>query len=151
MLSKNKFSSIKLLSPCFLSGLMILGLTNPAFANSVEQTAITDSQVEGDANNVIQIPNQNNLQNHNDNDIELSTITPLVSPPNTENDLGFNLSVGVNDSEATVYLGVIFQPGRTDAHQTRMQYLEKQNEFLEVQTQLAEAKLMELQSQLEKE
>lgn len=142
---------MKLLSRCFLSALMILGLTNPAFASSVEQTAKTDSQVEGDANNVIQIPNQNNVQNSNDNDIELSTITPLVSPPNTENDLGFNLSVGVNRSETTVYLGVIFQPGRTDAHQTRMQYLEQQIELLEVQTQLAEAKLMRLQSQLTKE
>ena len=75
----------------------------------------------------------------------------MVSPPNTENNFGFNLSVGVNQSKATVYLGVIFQPGRTNAHQTRMQYLEKQIEFLEVQTQVAEAKLIQLQRKTSKE
>ena len=42
---------------------MIFDLINLTFARSVEQTAKTDSQVEGDANNIIQISNQNGEYN----------------------------------------------------------------------------------------
>ena len=142
---------MKLLIHCFsfIIAAVVLPscLTNSALAQSTEQTARSDSLVEGDSNNVIQILNQNNIQNNNDNEIELRAITPLVSPPNTENDFGFNLSVGVNQSETTAYVGVIFQPGRTDAHQTRMQHLQGQIELLKTQTQVAEAKLILLQRQ----
>jgi hypothetical protein len=111
-----------------------------------EQSTTSNSSVSGDLNNVIQIPNQNNAQNFNSNEIDFSYIAPLVAPPNTENDFGFNLSIGVDSSQATVYMGVIFQPGRTEAHQTRIKYLERQIELLEIQAKIAEAKLQLLKS-----
>ncbi|AFZ38280.1 hypothetical protein Sta7437_4847 (plasmid) [Stanieria cyanosphaera PCC 7437] len=113
----------------------------PLLAQSTEQSTTNNSQVSGDSNNVIQIPNQNNAQNHNNNEIDLSYLVPLVAPPNTENDFGFNLSVGVDSSQTTVYMGIVFQPGRTETHQTRIKHLERQIKLLEIQAQIAEAKL----------
>lgn len=139
----------------FLSTLFILSgtLVTPAIAQNATQDARTNSQVEGDANNVIQIPNQNNNQNNsqsnnsNEVDIDVTRIAPLVSPPNTENDLGFNFSVGVNGSETTFYMGLIYQPGRSTAHQKRIEHLNQQIKMLEVQTELAELKLKSLQGE----
>ena len=156
MLSKgiNKFLSMKSSIRClylFAIFIVLSGcLARSAMAQSTEQIAETDSQVEGDLNNVIQIPNQNNIQNNNHNAIELSNIAPLVSPPNTENDFGFNLSIGVNQSETTAYVGVIFQPGRTKAHQLRVQRLEQQIELLETQTQIADKKLKLIERRVSK-
>ena len=118
-------------------------------AQSVSQNAPTESQVEGDFNNIIQVPNQNNAQNRNVNEIDISYIAPLVSPPNTENDLGFNFSVGINDIQTTWYLGVIYQPGRSSAHKARMRHLEEQIKLLETQNKIAEAELSLLQRQLQ--
>ncbi len=53
---------------------------------------------------------------------------------NTENDFGFNISAGVNTVDAnnvTVYIGFIFQPGRTNSHKIRMQKIIKETELLE--------------------
>jgi hypothetical protein len=132
----------------YIVALVILprGSIEPILAQSTEQSTTSNSSVSGDLNNVIQIPNQNNAQNFNSNEIDFSYIAPLVAPPNTENDFGFNLSIGVDSSQATVYMGVIFQPGRTEAHQTRIEYLERQIELLEIQAKIAEAKLQLLKS-----
>jgi hypothetical protein len=126
-----------------------------AFSQSAQQNANTDSTVNGDFNNVIQVPNQNNAENHNINEIKFPNIYPLdnpiYTPINTENDLGFNLSVGANTldtSNVTLYLGVIYQPGRSRSHQARMSRLKKETELLEVQRQIAEAKLQLLQQQI---
>lgn len=140
----------------FISTLLIFfsALAVPAVAQNATQDSRSNSLVEGDANNVIQIPNQNNNQNSsqsnnsNEVDIDLSRIAPLVAPPNTENDLGLNFSVGVNSSEATVYVGLIYQPGRSRAHQKRIEHLDRQIKMLEAQTKLAELKLQSLQEDL---
>lgn len=142
------------LQVAFLTIVSFIYAASPSLAQSASQNVRTDSIVEGTSNNVIQIPNQNNNQNNaqssnnNEVDLDLSYIAPLVAPPNSENDLGFNLSVGVNSSETTVFLGLIYQPGRSNAHQTRIKYLNQQIELLEVQTKIAETKLQSLQEQL---
>ncbi|NES23074.1 MAG: hypothetical protein F6K41_30185 [Symploca sp. SIO3E6] len=130
-------------------------LRTPAFTQSAQQNANTDSTVDGDFNNVIQVPNQNNAQNSNINEFNFPNIYPLDNPihtpVNTENDFGFNLSLGMNTLDAsnvTLYLGIIYQPGRTRSHQTRMNRLSKETELLEAQRQIAEAQLQLLQQQI---
>jgi hypothetical protein len=124
----------------------------PSLAQSTQQNSNPTSTIEGDANNVFQTPNQNS----NINDINVPNIYPLQhpinTPVNTENDLGINMSVGVNTLDAsnvTVYLGIIYQPGRTDSHLVRMQYLKKQTEILDTQKQIAEAQLQLIQKQIQ--
>ncbi|HBE19983.1 MAG TPA: hypothetical protein DEG17_02460 [Cyanobacteria bacterium UBA11149] len=134
----------------------------PGFAQSAQQDANPNSTIDGDFNNVFQVPNQNNAQNSNINEFNIPNIYPLDNPintpVNTENDFGFNMSVGVNTLDAsnvTVYFGVIYQPGRTNSHRVRMNYLnqqteliEKQTELLESQRQIAETRLQLLQNEL---
>ena len=136
----------------FISTVLVFSSVSipPAVAQDAAQDARTNSQVEGDRNNVIQIPNQNNAQSNNSNevDINVTRIAPLVSPPNTENDLGFNFSVGVNSSETTFYMGLIYQPGRSHVHNKRIEHLDRQIKMLEVQTKLAETKLKSLREDL---
>jgi hypothetical protein len=106
--------------------------------------------------NSIPINNQNSLPVNNFNttstDVNVPNIYPLQNLPNayvnTENDFGMNLSAGVNtldSSNVTVYLGLIFQPGRTASHKARMKRLQKETELLEanlsyLQTQIETAK-----------
>jgi hypothetical protein len=130
-------------------------VNKPAFSQSAEQNTKSDSQVTGDFNNVFQTPNQNNAQNSNVNEFNFPNIYPLNhsinTPVNTENDLGFNMSAGVNTLDAnnvTVYLGLIFQPGRTDSHKIRMQKIIKETELLETQKKIAEAQLQLIQKQI---
>jgi hypothetical protein len=119
----------------------------------VTQTAPSDSVIgnNSDQNNVNQNANQNqNILNYPDR-----LIRPLdgnfYTPVNTENDFGFNFSAGVNtldSSNVTLYVGVIFQPGRTADHNARMNRLRKETEILEVQKQTLEARLLLLQKQV---
>lgn len=124
-------------------------------AQSTEQNANPSSSVEGDFNNVFQVPNQNNAQNSNVNEFNVPNIYPLdnpiYTPPNPENDFGFNMSVGVNTLDAsnvTVYFGLIYQPGRTNAHNYRMERLKTETELLGVQKEIAEAELQLLQQKI---
>ena len=143
-------SKIRGLQVAFLAIASFTFAASPSQAQSADQDARTDSVVEGTSNNVNQNNNQNNAQSSNNNevDLDLSYISPLVAPPNSENDLGFNFSVGVNSSETTVFLGLIYQPGRSNAHQTRIKHLDRQIKLLEIQTKIAETKLQSLQRQL---
>ncbi len=96
---------------------------------------------------MFQTPSQNNAQNRNINEFNV----PINTPINTENDFGFNMSVGVNTlnaSNVTVYFGLIYQPGQTDSHNTRMDRLKKETEILEVQRQIAEAQLQHLHQKI---
>ncbi len=134
----------------FLEGVAV----KPIFAQTAEQTANPASTIDGDFNDVIQIPNQNNVQNTNINEFNVPNYpldNPIYTPANTENDWGFNMSVGLNtldSSNVTVYLGVIYQPGRSNSHQIRMERLKKETQLLEVQQQIAEAQLQQIQQQI---
>lgn len=97
-----------------------------------------------------------NNTNNNSNNFNYPNIYPLNNVPNayvnTENDFGFNLSAGMNTLDAsnvTVYLGIIFQPGRTQDHKLRMTRLRKETEILETQKKIMEGNLTLLQKQIE--
>ena len=99
-----------------------------------------NNQSQANPNNIINVPNIYPLQ------------TPLVAPVNTENDFGMNFSLGMNtldSSNVTAYIGVIFQPGRTDSHLARMQRLQKETDLLDQQKRLLEAQVALLQQQVE--
>ena len=49
----------------------------------------------------------------------------------------------------TIYLGLIYQPGRTADHNLRMMRLRKETELLETQKKAMEANLILLQTQIE--
>lgn len=127
---------------------------NLAVAQTNNQNSTADSFIGdfSDLNNV----NQNTLQNQNVVSFPDRLVQPLDSPiytpPNTENDLGFNFSAGVNTLDAsnvTLYFGLIFHPGRTASHKARMAQLFKQTELLELERQTMEGKLKLLQTQIE--
>lgn len=124
-------------------------------SNNSQPASIGDNS---DANLISPINNQNNNQSqaNPNNIINVPNIyplqTPLVAPVNTENDFGMNFSLGVNtldSSNVTAYIGVIFQPGRTDSHLARMQRLSKETDLLDQQKRLLEAQVALLQQQVE--
>lgn len=121
---------------------------SPANAQSAQQTTAPSSSVVGDFNNVIQVPNQNNAQSSNVNRPVFNNIYPLNTPPNAEDDFGFNLSVSYSD-DVIVSAGVVYQPGRSRAHQARMRQLAEQTDLLAAQKKIAEAELQLLQMQIE--
>lgn len=107
-------------------------------------------------NQVLQNNPQVPVNSINTTTIQVPNIYPLQNLPNayvnTENDFGMNLSVGVNTLDAsnvTVYLGLIYQPGRSADHQARMARLRKETEVLEVQKKNMETNLTLLQKQIE--
>ena len=125
----------------------------PVMAQNI-QDSFTDSFIgdNSDDNNV----NQNTLQNQNIVSFPDRVIRPLdqpiYTPPNTENDLGFNFSAGVNTLDATnvtLYFGLIFQPGRTASHKARMAHLREQTALLELEKKTMEGKLRLLETQIE--
>lgn len=129
------------LLPLICFGLIVVGLQVLNIQPGYSQTATSNqtSNVGNDAsfNQILQsnpqLPVTNT--NNNSNNFNYPNIYPLNYVPNahvnTENDFGFNLSAGVNTLDAsnvTVYLGFIFQPGRTEDHKLRMSRLRKKNE-----------------------
>ncbi len=154
----HKKLSKKHLSSLFLAGLPSLLVAELLAARPIaaqsEQTLNQDSAIGNNSsfNNV----NQNALQNQNEVRFPDRVVYPLdypiYTPVNTENDFGFNFSAGVNtldSSNVTLFVGFIFQPGRTASHQARMERLRKETALLEVQKQTMEAQLSLLQKQVE--
>jgi hypothetical protein len=146
------------LASSFLAILITQSFTiGSAYSQDAQQNATQNSTIAPNSNGnlVIQTPNQNSPQNRNVNEINIPNIYPLNTtldtPVNTENDLGFNMSVGVNTLDAsnvTVFFGLIFQPGRTESHKIRMTQLQRETELLESQKQVSAAQLQLLQKQI---
>jgi hypothetical protein len=116
-------------------------------AQTSNQTSNVGANSSG--NTVQQSNPQNNQQ------ITFPNIYPLnpviQNPINTENDLGINLGAGVNTLDSrnvTVYLGVTFQPGRTDDHNARMAKLKSETQLLEAQKQSTQTQLELLKQQV---
>jgi hypothetical protein len=141
-----------------VSGLAIANLivSLPCLAQTA--TSNQNSTIGNDStfNQVLQSNPQVPVNSTNTTTIQVPNIYPLQNLPNafvnTENDFGMNLSVGVNTLDAsnvTVYLGLIYQPGRTDDHRMRMNRLRKETEVLEVQKKTMETNLSLLQKQIE--
>ncbi|GAX38719.1 hypothetical protein [Nodularia sp. NIES-3585] len=142
-----------LLTTAIINLLIAEMLVNKPAYSQLGQNTNSESAVNGDFNNVFQLPNQNNAENITEFNVPniYPLDHPINTPVNTENDFGLNMSVGVNTLDAnnlTVYMGLIFQPGRTNSHKVRMNRINKETELLEVQKQIAEARLQLLQTQI---
>jgi hypothetical protein len=143
------------LSFSLLVGLLCNGL--PAMAQTTNNTQPSTIGDNSNNNLIDNRPVQNaNSNTGNSNFINIPSIYPLPNtintPVNTENDFGFNASVGMNtlnSSNVTVYVGVIYQPGRTDDHNQRMARLRKETEVLEMNKRLAQTQLTLLEQQIE--
>ena len=114
------------------------------------QTANLNSTVGSNStgNNVIQTSPQNTQQVNFPN-IPLSPV--IQNPINTENDFGLNLGGAVNTLDGrnmTLYLGITYQPGRTDDHNVRMAKLKSETQLLESQKQTTQTQLQLLKQQV---
>jgi hypothetical protein len=129
-----------------------IGIASPSFAqinlSSTQPTTIGNTS----SGNVI---DNRPVQNANVINIPSTTISPLqnslITPVNTENDFGLSASVGLNtldSSNVTVFLGISFQPGRTNDHNTRMAKIRKETEVLESNRKLAQSQLTLLEQQI---
>jgi hypothetical protein len=128
----------------------------PAMAQTTTNSQPSTIGSNSNNNLIDNRPVQNaNSNTGNANFINIPNIYPLPNsintPVNTENDFGFNASVGMNtldSSNVTVYVGIIFQPGRTDDHNQRMARLRKETEVLEANKKLAQTQLNLLEQQI---
>lgn len=152
MLNKitNIFWLTSLLLCCTETYLLKFAVAQTATQNNTPNSTIGTNS---DANVVNQIAPQQNAQNRNE--INFPNIyplnTPIHTPVNTENDFGLNLSAAVNtldSNNVTVFLGLIFQPGRTDSHRARMAKLRSETAILDTQKQISQAQLQLLQKQI---
>jgi hypothetical protein len=141
---------------CLLASAGLLLAGSPVMAQSTTNNQPT-TVGENSSNNLIDNrPVQNaNANTGISNSINIPNIYPLqnslVAPVNTENDFGLSASVGLNtldSSNVTVYLGFVFQPGRTDDHNHRMARLRKETEVLETNKKLAQTQLTLLEQQI---
>jgi hypothetical protein len=139
-----------------LASIAFLAAGTPAMAQTTNNTQPTTIGANSNNNLIDNRPVQNaNSNTGNANNITIPNIYPLnnsiLTPVNTENDFGFNASVGLNtldSSNVTVYVGLIFQPGRTDDHNQRMARLRKETEVLEANKKLAQTQLNLLEAQI---
>jgi hypothetical protein len=141
---------------CFCA--LVWAVSNAAFiseaiAQSSQQNANPNTTIGNNSefNTVVQTPNQNNAQNQVNFSNILPLNNPIYTPVNTENDLGLNFSLAVNtldSSNVTLFLGLIYQPGRTEDHKARMRRLRAETAVLESQKQISQAQLQLLQKQI---
>jgi hypothetical protein len=79
-------------------------------------------------------------------------LNPVIQNPiNTENDFGLNFGGGINTLDGrnvTLYLGVTYQPGRTEDHNARMAKLKLETQVLESQKQSTQTQLELLKQQV---
>lgn len=128
----------------------------PALAQTTTNNQPTTVGDNSSNNLIDNRPVQNaNSNTGNSNFINIPNIYPIPNsintPVNTESDFGFNASVGVNtldSSNVTLFVGVIFQPGRTDDHNHRMARIRKETEVLETNKKLAMTQLNLLEQQI---
>ena len=153
---------VKLGNTCKLIALTSLTvlMSNTLEINTVNaQSAVLDNNQPNtiNGNNNLSEPitsNQNNAQNRTE--FKVPNIYPLNypinTPVNTENDFGFNMSAAVNtldSNNVTVFLGIVYHPGRSEDHKARMNKLRKETEYLESQKQATAAQLQVTYTQLQ--
>jgi hypothetical protein len=106
------------------------------------------------ANTVVQTNPQNNNSQTSSQQINYPSIplSPVIqNPVNTENDFGLNLGAALNTIDGrntTIYLGITYQPGRTDDHNARMAKLKSETQVLESQRQITQTQLELLKKQV---
>jgi hypothetical protein len=141
---------IKYLSIAILTSGILLGanLTQAQTTSPSNQTSTVGNDSPG--NTVVQTnPQNNNSQSVIYPSIPLSPV--IQNPVNTENDFGLNLGAALNTIDGrntTIYLGITFQPGRTDDHNARMAKLKSETQLLESQRQTTQTQLELLKQQV---
>lgn len=137
---------IKYLSPAAVVAASLLLTASVTQAQTANLNSTVGSNSTG--NNVIQTSPQNNQQVNFPN-IPLSPV--IQNPVNTENDFGLNLGGALNTLDGrnlTLYLGITYQPGRTDDHNVRMAKLKSETQLLESQKQITQTQLQLLKQQV---
>jgi hypothetical protein len=144
--------------------LILTGLsigTPRSLAQSIStQAPIFDGSNGGQANgNAV---NQGNAQTSQNNSTGQTNSQQIIypnipinpvfqSPVNTENDLGINLGGAINTLDGrnvTIFLGITYQPGRTDDHNARMAKLKSETQLLESQRNATQTQLQLLKQQV---
>jgi len=136
-----------------LSWLLVGANITQAQTNSIQSPIIDGSNNGSASGNAI---NQGNAQNSISNNQQVNypsiPLNPVIqNPVNTENDLGVNLGAGINTLDGrnvTVYLGITYQPGRTDDHYARMARLKSETQLLESQRNVTQTQLQLLKQQV---
>jgi hypothetical protein len=148
---------IKYLSAASIIVLGVLGGANISQAQIGEaaQNATIGDNSSGNIND--QNNQNNNLSNNGQNNSQQITypaipLSPVIqNPVNTENDFGLNFGGALNTIDgrnATIYLGITYQPGRTDDHNARMAKLKSETQLLESQKQVSQSQLDLLKQQV---
>ena len=139
-----------------VSGLL-LGASVCRAQTSTTSTPSSSIGDNGFQNSVIQANPQNaNSQNGQSNSQSIVypsiPLSPVIqNPVNTENDFGLNLGGALNTIDGrnmTLYLGITYQPGRTDDHNARMAKLKSETQLLESQKQVTQTQLEMLKKQV---
>jgi hypothetical protein len=135
-------------------------LVGASISHAQTTTSSTPSSSIGDngfQNSVIQAnPQNSNSQNGQRNSQSIIypaiPLSPVIqNPVNTENDFGLNLGGALNTIDGrniTLYLGIVYQPGRTDDHNARMAKLKSETQVLESQKQITQTQLQLLRQQV---
>ena len=134
------FVAISIATPIILTGSI-----------SQAQTSTQNSTIGNTSNgNTVQQSNpQNNQQINFPNIYPLNPV--IQNPINTENDLGINLGAAINTLDSrnvTAFIGITYQPGRTDDHNARMAKLRSETQLLEAQKQSTQTQLLLLKQQV---
>ncbi len=144
----------------FILASLSIGASSVVAQSNSNQTPIIDGSNGGQANgNAV---NQGNAQTSQSNSTGQTNsqqviypnipINPIFqSPVNTENDLGINLGGAINTLDGrnvTVFLGITYQPGRTDDHNARMAKLKSETQLLESQRNATQTQLQLLKQQV---
>jgi hypothetical protein len=139
-----------------VSGLF-LGASGSQAQTTTTSTPNSSIGDNGFQNSVIQAnPQNSNSQNGQSNSQSITypsiPLSPVIqNPVNTENDFGLNLGAALNTIDGrntTIYLGITFQPGRTDDHNARMAKLKSETQVLESQRQITQTQLELLKKQV---
>jgi hypothetical protein len=153
--------NIKYLSTTLLilTGLLVPTSTCQAQTGGSTQTFTVGDGAVNNTNNQSNTNQNNNLSNGGQSNIQQTTYnypyTPLSpniqNPVNTENDFGLNVGGALNTYDGrnmTLYLGITYQPGRTDDHNARMAKLKSETQLLESQKQTSQTQLELLKKQV---
>jgi hypothetical protein len=131
---------LKQLTLATTTTLALVATSSPVAAQTSNQTSTVGNDSSG---NTVQ---QSNPQNNQV--ITFPNIYPLnpsiQNPVNTENDFGLNFGAALNTLDSrnvTLYVGFVYQPGRTNDHNMRMARMRSETQLIESQKAISQAQL----------
>jgi hypothetical protein len=151
MIGKYLSTAVLVVSGLFIgnSGSQAQTTTTSTPSSSIGDNGFQNSVIQANPQNSNSQNGQSNSQSINYPSIPLSPV--IQNPVNTENDFGLNLGAALNTIDGrntTIYLGITYQPGRTDDHNARMAKLKSETQVLESQRQITQTQLELLKKQV---